>query len=101
MTDRTRITRNLLMPVVNLNGMGAVELAGLYLDVSSALRLANKAMGEAMPHGRDYQTMPLINGQEPAVLARAAVNERRQVLLELEREYEEMALAIHRQKEAR
>lgn len=95
----TRITRNLLAPVVNLNGSDGNELALAYHRVAMALSEANAAMGKAMPHGRDYQTLNPkdFGGQDPAILARAAFNERRQVLLEMEREFEEMALFINQQ----
>lgn len=42
---------------VNLNGSSAEALKEQHLKVLHAVWALDKAMGEATPHGRDYQTL--------------------------------------------
>lgn len=44
-----------IFPIVNLNGTSAESLIEDTLRAIRALRLALTKMGEAHPHGRDYQ----------------------------------------------
>lgn len=46
------------LPRINLNGTGSSELLEQYLNAKRAIQLAVEALGEAWPHGRDYQTLP-------------------------------------------
>lgn len=46
---------------VNLNGSSAERLAELHLAVLHAAQALDAALGQACPHGRDYQTLP--NGE--------------------------------------
>lgn len=45
-------------PTLNLNGTSGDRLQEPLLDILDAIRALRKAMSEATPHGRDYQTMP-------------------------------------------
>lgn len=48
----------LVIPTVNLNGTARADLVQQQVDVLDALTALDKAMAEAMPHGRDYQLAP-------------------------------------------
>lgn len=43
-------------PIVNLNGATRESLISQYVAVRDAADALLKALGEAFPHGRDYQT---------------------------------------------
>jgi hypothetical protein len=47
-------SKALPIPTVHGNGTGAKGLRDQIMEVSRALRAAMEAMGQAMPHGRDY-----------------------------------------------
>ena len=47
-----------MRPQVNINGSSAESLIVASSDVLVALRALGIAMGHAVPHGRDYQTVP-------------------------------------------
>ena len=49
---------NVIAPVVNINGTSAEELLNQLQGASEAISIAFKALQEAYPHGRDYQTAP-------------------------------------------
>ena len=46
------------IPVHNLNGTGIEDLLRQHWAVMEATRALKKALAEAAPHGRDYQTFP-------------------------------------------
>jgi hypothetical protein len=80
----------LLPPQINLNGSPRERLVEQQCDVLRALRELQKAMGEASPNGRDYQTMPMGTFSR----AQEAWQERWQVIEDMHREIEAHALAI-------
>ena len=51
--------KTLTKPTVNLNGTNGHDLAMQYQTAHAAVGDAIKAMQQAMPHGRDYQTAGL------------------------------------------
>lgn len=53
------------LPTININGTDRMDLLNQYMVVRRALARAIEALGEASPHGRDYQT------QEPGALLQA------------------------------
>ncbi len=53
------------LPTININGTDRGELLTRYMHAKEALDAAVEALGEASPHGRDYQT------QEAGALLRA------------------------------
>jgi len=53
------------LPTININGTDHSELLTLYMRARKALDAAVEALGDAGPHGRDYQT------QEAGALLRA------------------------------
>jgi hypothetical protein len=83
------------VPVVNLNGSSKESLLQDYLAIMRALEAANKAMAEATPHGRDFQTVP--NGEWVGQKAREAFHERRALIRAMYAEFEAVALAISEQ----
>lgn len=87
------------VPVVNLNGSSKESLLNDYLAIMRALEAANKAMAEATPHGRDFQTVK--NGDHIAARAREAFHERRAIIRAIHAEFEAVAVAISEQNDNR
>jgi glucokinase len=87
------------VPVVNLNGSSKESLLNDYLAIMRALEAANKAMAEATPHGRDFQTVP--NGDWVGQKAREAFHERRALIRAMHAEFEAVAVAISEQNDNR
>jgi hypothetical protein len=48
------MTREIMKPIVNLNGTSARELVESRLDAADALQAALEALRRIAPHGRDY-----------------------------------------------
>lgn len=85
-------------PVVNLNGATKESLINQHLTVLHHLRIAAKAMHEAFPHGRDFQTLSPIDGQRTAF--KMATDQARARIVTIEKlimDYEALALAISEQ----
>jgi hypothetical protein len=79
----------LILPQVSLNGTNKQELVSQQLAVVGAIRVLLEAMGEAAPHGRDYQRDP--SQLEPA---KKAWMDRRMLVYALRKEIEQHAEAI-------
>ena len=85
-------------PVVNLNGTSKEALVNQHLTVINYLRVAAKAMHEAFPHGRDFQTISPIDGQRTAFkMATDQARARSVKIEELIIDFETLVLAIDRQ----
>ena len=84
------MTSPLVLPQINLNGTSKQQLIEQQLGVAAALRTLLKAMGEAAPHGRDYQFRPA-----EYRTAGTAWAERVAVIHGMLMEIETHALAIH------
>ena len=80
---------------INLNGSSAERLRELHLDVLRAVWALDKALGEATPHGRDYQTLP--NGDALRDTDTAHVRNLRQQLRNIEQWAEEGATRANEQ----
>jgi hypothetical protein len=81
----------LVLPKINLNGTTRRQLLiDQQINALQALRAAQTAMCDAMPHGRDFQLNP--TDYAPA---RAAWMDRIQLVYDLSKEVEAHALAIH------
>lgn len=95
--ERTMITnlRPLIEPRVNLNGTSKDELVRQYTKVMRKLSDTLGLMGEAMPHGRDFQTMN--NPEFHAEQARKAWRERMTIIRELRDEIAYFAISINDQ----
>lgn len=87
--------RPLIEPRVNLNGTSKESLVSQYTKVMRKLDDTLGLMGEAMPHGRDFQTMN--NPEFHAEKAREAWRERMQLIRELRNEIEKLAISINNQ----
>lgn len=83
----------LVTPTINLNGSSKPDLVGQLMNVLHALYEAEHAICQAMPHGRDYQTM------DPGLCttAREAFAERARALHVMHGEFEALAIAINAQ----
>jgi len=79
----------LIPPVVNLNGDTRADLIAQYSEVAKAARALLESMARSAPHGRNYPALGFNN-------AREAHFERWRVVAQLEEEYMQMALAIHK-----
>ena len=84
----------LVVQKVNLNGTSKSDLLDQYKKCLRALRELDKAMGEAMPHGRDYQTHTTAFAGDDA---RKAWGQRRVWLEELRKDLEHSAEMIYGQ----
>jgi hypothetical protein len=73
----------LVTPIININGTDGITLFQQVDAICSAFHDLRLAMGKAMPHGRDYQTLTPGSGH----LAREAYSERAVVLEEMEKGY--------------
>jgi hypothetical protein len=80
----------LTLPHVNLNGTSRESLVAQQCDVMHALVALQKALQEASPNGRDFQTAPMGTFNR----AQEAWRERYQVIEDMRREIEAHALAI-------
>jgi uncharacterized protein YqgV (UPF0045/DUF77 family) len=80
----------LVLPQINLNGSTRKSLVEQQCDVLAAIRELQKAMQEASPNGRDYQTAPMGTFNR----AQEAWRERWQVIEDMHKEIEAHALAI-------
>lgn len=89
-------TKSLIPPTINLNGTDAKQLLDQQVEVWRAIDTLQKAMADAAPHGRDYQTRP---GEYPS--ARDAWLQRMQIVAMLKLEIEQHALAIQTQADER
>lgn len=89
----------LIVPQVNINGTSAEALVDQQRIVLHNLDHLLHSMGEAMPHGRDWQTVE--GGEKLADICRAAWLQRRMMLEILRREIETYAIAILDQPAAR
>jgi hypothetical protein len=83
--------RDLVVPLVNINGSSAQSLVDDMIAVINALRDAEKALAIAMPHGRDYRDF------DDWRLARDAWHDRRNAIAAMMSELEEYAYAIAQQ----
>jgi hypothetical protein len=79
----------LIPPVVNLNGNSRADLIEQNMEVSKAARALLESLMRASPHGRNY---PALGFNQ----AREAHFERSYVVSQIEEEYLQMALAIHK-----
>ena len=79
---------DLVPPKLNLNGTSKEELLFSYTVVLRTLREVDKAMADATPHGRDYQTH---SNPDAAINARRAWNVRRALLKLISDEIEHAA----------
>lgn len=84
----------LIVQKVNLNGSGRSDLLDQYKKCLKALRELDTAMGEAMPHGRDYQTHTTAFAGDDA---RKAWGTRRVWLEELRKDLQHSAEMIYGQ----
>ena len=84
------IMKPLVLPQINLNGSPRQVLVDQQCDVMHALERLQKAMQEASPNGRDYQTMPMGTFNK----AQDAWRERYQIVEDMRREIEAHAIAI-------
>jgi hypothetical protein len=80
----------LVPPLINLNGSPRKMLVEQQCDVLAAIRELQKAMQEASPNGRDYQTAPMGTFNR----AQEAWRERYQVIEDMRKEIETHAIAI-------
>lgn len=87
--------RPLITPRVNLNGTSKEDLVRQYTRVMRHLDETLGLMGEATPHGRDFQTFP--DGAMLTTSARAAWHDRMQVLSAIRAEVEKLAISINDQ----
>jgi hypothetical protein len=83
-----------------MNGTAKSVLVEQLVDVMNALRLAEKAMAEASPNGRDYQNSPM-TGENGVYAAQDAWHERRLMVTKLTQEIEAYAFQISQQKGGR
>jgi len=83
--------RDLVNPLVNINGSTAQSLVDDILEVIHNLRAAEKALAVATPHGRDYKDF------DDWRLARDAWHDRRNAIAAMMSELEEYAYAIAQQ----
>ena len=90
MTAKTKTASQ--MPIVNLNGSDATELAEAAMKVAQALRKALDAMSQSAPHGRDYQT-----SAGAYTVARREFEERIAEVREILDFYEDMAENVYDQ----
>jgi len=82
-------TPSLIPPIVNLNGSSRADLIEQYLAVGRVAYNLREAMSACVPHGRDYPMSPVDAG-----LAREAHFEFYRIILELEKQYIEVALDL-------
>lgn len=80
-------------PQVNNNGTSKKELMNQLLAVAKAGREMQRALDDAAPHGRDYQTLPPMIFQ----LARTQHTRRAQSLARIMEEIEDIALQVQDQ----
>jgi len=91
--DKNRITlapismENKMKPLlpqrININGTSRADLLTAYMHINNAFRTLDQALGEAMPHGRDYS--------DEYNDARTAWDERRKTLETIRKEFEACA----------
>jgi DNA repair ATPase RecN len=79
----------LILPQLSLNGTARQQLINQQCNVMEALDQLQRAMAEAYPNGRDYQHHPKQYKE-----ARAAWEERQQLIHDMHREIETHAVAI-------
>lgn len=82
-------------PAVNLNGGSPASLISAYLDAANALREAQRKLEDAMPNGRDFQTLP--DGAERCRIARARQMARIKALIFIQDEMDALAIAVDEQ----
>lgn len=80
----------LIPPTININGTSPEELLKQHRSVLAAIDMVQRAMAEASPHGRDYQT----RHAEVYMAARDAWVQRMQVVVRLRAEIEANGEAI-------
>jgi len=88
---------NLVTPTIHSNGTDGNELLSSVQAITASLSHVQDAMRAAMPNGRDYYPQ----GSEAASEARTAFVERRTIIWEMLKEFEDLELAIYAQNEAR
>jgi len=81
--------RPLVAPFVNLNGDSRADLIEQNMEVSKAARALLESLMRASPHGRNYPTLGFHQ-------AREANFERSRVVSQIEQDYLQMALTIHK-----
>jgi hypothetical protein len=80
----------LILPQISINGTDKNELMNQQFAIIGALRNLLEAMGEAAPHGRDYQRDP-----SQLELAKTAWTDRRMLVYALRKEIEQHVEAIN------
>lgn len=87
--------KNLITPRVHSNGTSKAELMRQIGAVRNGLSIAQAAMKEATPNGRDYYTV----SDDACQKARDAWFERLDALSKIDSELLDMQIAIHKQGE--
>lgn len=94
----------LVVPVVNLNGNDAQQMALQCIDVKRSLSEAIqrlRSLGADICHGRNYQTLPLNERSDAMEQAIIALSERVLLLTMMELELERLAVLINNQSKDR
>ena len=84
-------------PIVNMNGSSQEELLEQVMAAKEAVAIAMKALAEATPHGRDYQTAPA----GAYTVARGQHNVRFGKLVDVYEELQAIAVDIYEQRRKR
>jgi len=84
-------------PIVNMNGTSQEVLLEQVMAAKEAVAIAMKALAEATPHGRDYQTAPA----GAYKVARAQHSMRMCKMDEVYKELETIAVDIYEQRRKR
>ena len=84
-------------PIVNMNGTSQEVLLEQVMAAKEAVAIAMKALAEAIPHGRDYQTAP----DGAYTVARGQHKVRYGKLVDVYEELEAIAVDIYEQRRKR
>jgi|GEM_PF-2027268 len=90
--------KNLVTPIININGTSGLELLSQTRSIMSALSETKMAIRNAMPNGRDFYTQ----GSDVLTNARTAFYERLETIEDMRKDFEALAISINKQiKDAR
>jgi len=84
-------------PIVNMNGTSQEVLLEQVMAAKEAVAIAMKALAEATPHGRDYQTAPA----GAYAVARGQHNARMNKLSDVYEDLETIALDVYKQRRSK